>query len=347
VLSIALGIAANTAIFSVINALMLEKLPLKDSSRVVAFHVTGGSDRSNAWSRVSYLWFEWWRDRTPVFSDLSATCLLDRFNVTINGPGGGFDPGQVRVELVSGNYFSILGVDAAIGRSLTPDDDRVPGGHAVAVISDAYWNRRFARSPSVIGRTLTLNGTTYTILGVAPRGFTGEWVGRPVDLWIPIMMQQQVMPEEAGGVLDPWASTAWVRIVARLKPDVSVAAAEAATTAVFQQIWREWSQHLNYKSQPADEHRRIELLPAAEGHSDQHQSLSRFLTILMIVVGLVLLIACVNVAHLLLARSAVRQREIGVRLAIGAGPSRIVRQLLTESLLLSAVAGTLGLLAAQ
>jgi predicted permease len=347
VLSLGLGIGANTAVFSVINALTFRQLPLKNPNQVVAFHITGGSDGSVGWSRTSYRWFEWWRDRTEVFSDISATCLLDRFNITIHGPGGGFDPGQVRVELVSGNYFSTMGVDIAIGRPLTPDDNREPGGHPVAVISDGYWSRRFARSPGAIGRTLTLNGTTYTILGVTPPGFSGEWVGRPVDLWIPIMMQPQLMPEETGGVVDPWGSSAWVRIVARIKPDVSLAAAQTATTAVFQQIWREWAQHLGYKSRPDEDHRRIELLPAAEGYSDQRQPLSRLLAILMIVVGLVLLIACSNVAHLLLSRCAVRQREMAVRLAIGAGSARLVRQLLTESLLLSVMAGALGLLAAQ
>lgn len=146
------------------------------------------------------------------------------------------------MSLVSGSYFSVLGVRAAIGRTLTADDDRVPGGHPVAVISDRYWTRRFARAPDVLERTFTLHGTTFTILGVASHGFSGDWIGQPVDLWIPMAMQSQVMPEETGLLDDHWGTGAsWVRVVARLQPGVQVKQAEAAATLIFQQFLREQS----------------------------------------------------------------------------------------------------------
>src|SRR5215471_7027962 len=178
VLSLALGIGANTAIFSVINALMLRRLPVGSPEQLVMLRRDDGF-QAEFWRYLgfSYPHFVRLRDTAQVFSDLSTISLLDRFNVTVGGPGGGLDPGQVRVALISGNYLSMLGVNARVGRSLTGDDDRVPGGHPVAVISDSYWRRQFASSTDILERTLTLNGTSYDIVGVMPQGFTGDWVG--------------------------------------------------------------------------------------------------------------------------------------------------------------------------
>ncbi|HEV2688393.1 MAG TPA: ABC transporter permease, partial [Bryobacteraceae bacterium] len=277
-----------------------------------------------------------------MFSDISAISVTDRSNATINGPGGGLDPALVRVALVSGNYFSMLGVPAAIGRTFTADEDRVPGAHPVVVISDRYWQRKFARSNEVLGRTLTMNGTTFTILGVTPRNFLGDWVGRPTDLWIPIAMQSQVMVEMPGFLAK---GNGWIRIVARLQPGISRQQAQAAADVVDQQYQREQA---GPNATPVDLRRianwHLELVSAGGGFSPLRFTFGQSLTILGVVVGLALLIACANVANLLLARSSARQREMAVRLAIGAGHARIIRQLLTESVLLSSMGGGLGLL---
>ncbi|HYL77393.1 MAG TPA: ABC transporter permease [Bryobacteraceae bacterium] len=332
VLSLALGIGANATIFSVINSLMLRALPVRNPEQLVTIGDNDGQTRTNYFK--GYGQYQKFRQLTQVFSSVAAVGNVDRSNVAINGTGGGMDTAQVRVALVSGNYFSMLGVQPLIGRTLTPDDDRVPGGHPVAMIGYGYWERRFALSSGVIGRTLTLNGTTYTIVGVTPRGFLGDWVGRPTDLWLPIMMQAQVMPEGRVGV----------RIVGRLKPGVIIQQAQAAAEVVHQRDLREFWPNPTPERMQYMARLHVALAPAGAGFSPQRDSYGASLTILMAVVGVVLLIACANVTNLLLARSAARQREMAVRRAIGAGHLRLLQQLFTESVLLALMGGALGLL---
>jgi predicted permease len=340
VLSLALGIGANTAIFNVIDTLMLRKLPVREPEQLVMFYTAEPGSPSGA-RLASLKEFEKYRSLTQVFTDVAAISHTDRFNITVNGSGGGSDAGLVRVALVSGNYFFLLGVNAVVGRTLLPDDDRVAGEQPVAVISYAFWERRFARASDVVGRTLTMNGTSYTILGVTPRGFSGEWVGRPVDLWIPTVMQAQVMPEyptlvTSGGV--------WLRLVGRLKPGVPMQQAQAVGQIVYQQNMREFWPNPTPSQARYMTQAHLELRSAANGYSPQRDSFAQSLAILGVMIGLVLLIACANIANLLLARSAARQREMALRLALGAATARIVRQLLTESILLAVMGGALGLL---
>ncbi len=336
-MSLALGIGANTAMFSITDALMLRKLPVRNPEQLVALNLHGDMGMAPFFP---YPVFQKMRPLTQFFSDVTAVCPLDRSNVTVNGPGGGLDPAKVGVALVSGTYFSTLGASVVIGRTFTADDDRVPGGHPVTVISDRYWKRRFAQAPDVTGRTLTLNGTTYTILGVTAAGFTGDWIGEPTDFWIPIAMQSQVMLERPGLLNNQNAP--WVRILARFKAGVKPQEAQAAAQLIFQQMFLGADPSPQALQQTAKI--RLVLEDAARGFSPRRKSFGKPLMLLLTVVGLVMLIACVNIANLLLARSTARQREIAVRLALGAGPSRILKQLLAESLLLAAIGGAFGLL---
>ena len=334
VISLALGIGATTAMFSVVDALVLTKLPALRPRELVMFREHLPPYRS----RTDFPYGELlrFRDETPMFSSVAAVNLIDRSTD---------DGARVRVALVSGNYFTTFGVRAAAGRTLIPDDDRVPGGHAVAVISEGYRARRFARAADVLDRTLTINTTRFVIVGVAADGFAGDWVGRPVDIWVPTMMQAQVMVEVQGALTRK--NDYWLRLVARLQPGVSIQQAESALQPVYQRVMKEWMGPDASATALQDLARQsLELEPIAHGYSPQRETFGSPLAILTAVIGLVLLVTCANVASLLLARSADRQREVAVRLALGAGRARLIRQMLTESILLASLGGALGVMLA-
>jgi predicted permease len=337
-LSLALGIGANTGIFSVVDALLLRNLPVRSPEQLMGFQ-TGDS------ATFSYPMFERFRDRLPALPGISAIALIDRYNLTVRGRGGDVPIGNVRVALVSGNYFSTFGVNAAMGRNLRPGDDHAGVERPAAVISDSAWKRWFEEQPDVVGRTLTVSGSIFTIVGVAPAGFTGDWMGQPADLWAPIAMQPLFETEFPSRVT---SRSEWVRIVARLAPGANRSRMQAAAQVIHQQALREDAGPNPRPSQAqyiARQHMVLE--SEAKGFAPQRNALLQPLSILMVVVALVLLIACANIANLLLARSAARHKEIAMRLALGASRSRVVRQLLTESVLLSLIGGALGLLFAR
>ena len=346
VVTLALGIGANTAIFTLINAVMLRMLPAKNVHElVVVGDPTAVHSRSIGTPRTeffSYPLYKELRDRNTVFSGIFASGEVNRVRVAKQSGQNVAD--DVLGVVVTGNYFSVLGVNALAGRTLYESDDQTRGGHPVAVISYAMWRARFNSDPSIVGDTLRLNGYPFTIVGVAPPGFHGEVVGDVQEVWVPMAMQEQLMPGRK--YLDD-VHASWLTSMARLKPGVSIEQAQANLNVIWQQLLdSDYGAKVGADDLSAIKREKIEVHSGARGLSELRGDFAKPLFLLMGIVGLVLLIACVNVANLLLARATVRQKEIAVRLAMGAKPARIMRQLLTESVLLSLLGGALGLLAA-
>ncbi|GAC1397757.1 MAG: ABC transporter permease [Pyrinomonadaceae bacterium] len=324
-LSLVLGIGANAAIFSLVNTVLLRPLPVEKPEQLIA--VYGTMHKGADFNLTSYPNYKDFRDRNDVFSGL----LAYRFApMSLSHEGKGE---RVWGYIVSGNYFDVLGVKPMLGRAFSPEEDRTPGANPVAVMSDNCWQRRFASDSSIIGQTVLLNDHKFTIIGVAPKEFTGTEVAFAPELYVPAMMQAQIEPD------NNWLNARGddnLFLIGRLKPNVTKAQAVAAMQSIALQLAAEYPD--------INEGKGVMFEPPGLFIPDIRGAVIGFAGALMAVVGLVLLIACVNLANLLLARATGRRKEIAIRLALGASRFRLIRQLLTESLLLSMVGGALGLL---
>jgi predicted permease len=319
-MSLALGIGANTAVFTVAERVLLRPLPVVHPHELV--YVTDARVLTQSSPRFSYPFFMALRDNN-ILAGVTA-----RFALPLNA----MVDGQVlrtSGELVSGSYFSVLGAGTEIGRPLTLEDDATPGAHPVVVISDRLWRRTFASEPAAIGREIRVNGQTFTIVGVAARGFRGTDIAHPADIWLPLSMQR-----EAGRDLMTDARTNWLEIIGRLNSGVTREAAADQLSAHLQRHASEF---------PQATPQRVLLVAGDKGSGPVRRELGPALRVLFALTGLALALACVNVASLVAVRSAAREKEIAIRLALGAWRSRLTRQLLTEGMVLAALGGAAGL----
>jgi predicted permease len=345
-LSLALGIGANTAIFSLLDAVMLRSLPVKQPSQLVLLgkgEWNGISDAFAITELYSYPFYREMQKNNAVFTDVAG--IFSMLN-NVHGFVEGRDQSEpMKVQLVSGTYFPTLGVNAIMGRALTDDDDKTEGNHPVAVISYAWWASSLARDPSVLSKKLKIGETTFDIVGVAPPEFFGTKVGDAPDIWVPLSMMQQVPPNFTG-YADNFSESLY--LMGRLKPGVTLEQATTNVNLVFQQILRGFPDAtLSEKNLEKLKNAHVPLTQMTTGLSSLRRKFSEPLKILMAVVALVLSIACANIANLLLARSTARARELAVRQALGARRARLIRQLLTESLVLAITGGALGILFAS
>lgn len=351
VATLALGIGANTAIFSLVNAVMLQSIPVRNPQQLVVLRWSARSRPQNAgsssfgdcqWTKwtdkvsgscsFSYPMFKEIREHLEVFSGIGAFAGPAQLDLTGNGTAS-----IARGEIVSGDYFQTLGVPAAVGRTIEPMDER-PGAEAVAVLSYAYWQGAFGGDQSAIGKSIKLNGVPFTIVGVADAGFTRLTPGHSQDMWLPLSQIVPLRLQWGGG--PEKERTWWLTVVGRLKPGMPLRQAESRVSLLFR------NEAIQEKQLKAMDDPQVTLTAAQQGLSGIRGELKQPLYILTAAVGILLLISCANVAGLMLSRAAARQKEIAVRLALGAGRGRVIRQLLTESVLLSFAGAALGVLLA-
>jgi predicted permease len=344
VFSLALGIGANTAIFTLVDQLILRLLPVKDPQQIVLLTGMGQHYGSNNGSnKLSYPMYQDFKKQNEVFSGMFCLDQLD-FSMVVDGKTQ-----RISGELVSGSYFPVLGVGPAIGRVLNEDDDKEVGGAPYAVLSHRFWVRRFAADPGVVGKKIALNGFPFTIVGVSQAGFEGTDPAQSPQVRIPAVMKQQIDPLAFYTLTNRRGR--WVNVFGRLKPGLAVEQAKAGLQPLFHQMLEMEVQEAAFaKAAPLTKQNFLrmwlDVTPASSGRSELRRQFSNSLLVLMAIVALVLLIACANVANLLIARATARQKEIAIRLALGAGRLQIVRQLLIESLLLSLSGGAMGILLA-
>jgi len=344
ILTLALGIGANTAIFSLTDQILLRNLPVPNPQQLVVLR-SPGPQNGHCWSDIdgcaqsfSYPMYQALRERATVFAGLLASRDIE---VNVSGHG---TTQTAQAALVSGNYFQALEVQPALGRVFDAHDETAPGANTVAVLSYGYWARQFGADPSILNKTLVVNSIPLTVVGVARKGFDGVQIGETPGIFIPVTMKAQMMPTEGHALED--RSDFWLPVVGRLKPGMAITRAQASLAPIYSALLKEDAKIRGgfppdllkrYTSKP------LLLVGGAHGRLVVQHVAQEPLLVLMSMVGLVLLIACANLAGLLIARGEARQREIAVRLALGAGRARLIRQLLTESLLIGIAGGAAGI----
>ena len=342
ILSLALGIGANTAIFTLIDQILLRKLPIRHPEQLVMLYQQGTNMGSNMGSRMhSYPLYQDLQKKAEPFSEVLCRRVVPA-SVSVDN-----QTERVQAELVSGNYFTMLGVPPAAGRVFnSEEDDQAYNGHPVVVLDYGYWVRRFAGDPAIVGRKILVNDSPMTVVGVSAAGFAGLDPAQAPQIRVPIQMKPVLMPEQGWIHMDDRRSR-WVQVFGRLKPGYTVQSAKAPVQGLFTQIRayemtlpaaKDWSAYNREQFMKG----RLEVESAAIGYSPLRNDFSTALVVLMCMVGLVLLIACANVANLLIARAFMRQKEIAVRLSLGSSRGRLVRQLLVESVVLSMFGGAAG-----
>ena len=339
--ALALGIGANTALFSLFHQVLIRKLPVANPDELVVLATQ--SPRWGQMTSFSYPMFRELRDRNEVLSGLFALA-----GVTLNvGDAAGSD--KANGQFVSGEYFEQLGVRPILGRLLNRSDDRTPGAHPVAVLSHAYWQRRFGGDPAIIGREIALNGHPTTVIGITPPGFYGTDLSMNIDVRVPVMMTPVFRPEPAGRLEK--TGYQWLRVMGRLKPGVSRAQAEAALAGLYRQTREheigEIGSGMSELAKTNMLAMRLTLLPGEQGSRQLQQGFDKALRLLLGITVIILVITCANLANMLLARNAAREQEIAMRLALGASRTRLARQWLTESALLAVLGGAAGVLVAS
>jgi predicted permease len=355
VLTLALGIGANTAIFSVVNSVLIRNLPVRDPQQLVFLtnpdaqgmeQGFGDGDRDF----LTYPEFQELSHNNQVLWGLAASASEgSKLSVGIENEGQSSESAPARISLVSGSYFSVLGVDPILGRAFTSDVDLVRDANPVALISYGFWQERFGGDRAVLSRRIQIRGTSYAVIGVTPPQFDGETVGISPDIWVPLSMQSEIYPgrDYLSPEPNPFHKIEWLQGIGRLKPGVGVARAKVTINLAFQQILQSQTGTMSAEDRRKFMNQHLAVADGSRGASTLRGDFSKPLQILMAVVGLILLIACANVANLLLARSSARQKELAVRVAMGAGASRLFRQVLTESILLATIGAAFGLLLAN
>lgn len=338
--TLALGIGANTAMFSLLDQVVLHWLPVKQPKRLVRVTVLGNNYGNTYGSdRISWPMFEDLRRGNEVFSDMFCSFPTP---VTV---GNSERATRASADLVSASYFTVLGVGAALGRTIAPDEDNVPDGQPVVVLNHSFWRNYFNADPTIVGRTIVLNGHDMTIIGVAQAGFNGVELGLPAQMFVPITMKTEMTPY-ADGLKDDRRRFAWVAAYGQLKPGISARKAQSSLQPLLHSILEIEVQRADFRQFSNEDRRqffrnRIELLPGSASRLSNF--MRRPLWILFALTGAVLLLACANLANLMLARATAREREIAVRLVLGAGRGRILRQLMVETILLSGAGAVVGL----